>query len=593
VAGRIRQEDIEAVRERTDLAKVVGQYLTLKKAGHDSLVGLCPFHTEKTASFSVSPSKQVYYCFGCGEGGDAVKFLERVESLSFVEAIERLAREAGVTLRYEAESPGERKAASRRQSLHRANAEAAALYHRTLTEAREGADARAYLESRGIDQEAAEEFQIGYAPMYPDFLLRRLAPRFSPELLVEAGLATRDGAGNVRDRFRGRITFPIHDLSGQAVGFGARLLQDAEGQPKYLNSQETPIYHKGRVLYNLHRARGSVTRGGEAVVVEGYTDVIALAGGGIPTAVATCGTALREEHFQLLSRFTQRVVLAFDSDQAGARAAERAFAFHESFPVQVIVLVLPEGLDPADFVRQRGGEAFTEEIRQRAVPLVEFMIQRTISGRDLASVEGRAQAVRAALPIVAGLTDRVRREEYAHLLADLAGVSSPSVLLELARTDQTAGPAVREEAVAPARLAPQQKAEWQMLKLLAQSEDVFRKVGPSVRDEHFDRAQHRRLFALLRDADGDVRRLVTTVDDEQLGARLAALATEPIEGEMTIEHAEGVFSSLEDYRLLREIVTCRKQVERVNPVTEPDRYMELFEQLVALEGERRRLRTQD
>jgi DNA primase len=588
--ARIRQEDIETVRERTDIVKVVSQYLTLRKAGHDSLIGLCPFHTEKTPSLSVSPSKQVYYCFGCHAGGDAVRFLRDLESLTFAEAIERLAKDAGVTLRYEVESQGERRAASRRQSLHRAVEEAAGLYHRMLLEGREGADARAYLAGRSIDRDQATEFQIGYAPMYSDFLLRRLAQRFSPEILVEAGLATKDASGGVRDQFRGRITFPIHDLSGQAVGFGARLLS-GEG-PKYLNSRETPVYHKGKVLYNLHRARGSATRSGEAYVVEGYTDVIALSHAGVPTAVATCGTALGEEHLQLLSRFAQRVVLAFDSDEAGARAAERAYAFHERFPLQVLVLVLPEGLDPADFVRTRGGEAF-RDAASRAVPLVEYMIDRTITGRDLSTVEGRADAVRAGLPIVAGLTDRVRRQEYAHLLADRAGVSSSSVLLELERTHGNGDGQAQgmREPARRVRAAPQQKAEWEMLKLLAQSREVYEQVARQLREEHFDRAQHRRMFAAMIGAGGDVRRLVAESDDEKLSGPLAALATEPVEGELTPGHAERVRLSLEEYLLKRRIDAVRKRLERLNPLKDPD-YEPLYEELVGLEGSRRRVRAQ-
>jgi DNA primase len=585
--ARIRQEDVEAVRERTDIQKVVSQYLTLKKAGHDSLVGLCPFHSEKTPSFSVSPSKQVYYCFGCHAGGDVVKFLRELESLTFTEAIERLAADAGITLRYEAESPGERRAASRRQALHRAIGEAARLYHDMLLDGREGADARTYLAGRGIDRDAAREFQIGYAPMYADFLLRRLAQRFAPEILVEAGLAAKDASGGIRDRFRGRITFPIHDLSGQAVGFGARLLS-GEG-PKYLNSPETPVYHKGRVLYDLHRARGAMTRSGRAFVVEGYTDVIALHRAGVQGAVATCGTALGEEHLALLSRFAQKVVLAFDSDEAGARAAERAYGFHERFPLQILVLVLPEGLDPADLVRTRGGEAF-REAAGRAVPLVEYMIDRTIHGRDLTTVEGRAEAVRAGLPIVAGLTDRVRRDEYGHLLADRAGVSSSSVMLELARTHGNGEGDLQEQAKR-VRAAPQQKAEWEMLKLLVQSEAAYRSVAPRLQEEHFDRASHRRLFAALREAGGDVRRLVAETDDDRAAASLAALATEPIEGEPTPEYAERVRLSLEEYLLKRRIDALRKRLERLNPLKDPD-YEPLYEELVGLEGSRRRVRAQ-
>jgi DNA primase len=461
-----------------------------------------------------------------------------------------------------------------------------------LVEGKEGTEARGYVAGRGIDREAAAEFQIGYAPLYPDFLLRRLSSGFSPELLVASGVALRDAAGGIRDRFRGRITFPIHDLAGQAVGFGARL-QSGDG-PKYLNSPETEIYHKGRVLYNLHRARGDITRSGEAYVVEGYTDVIGLAGAGVTTAVATCGTALGEEHFQLLSRFAQRVVLAFDSDEAGARAAERAYAFHERFPLQVFVLVLPEGLDPADFVQTHGGEAF-RDAAARAVPLVEYMIGRTLAGQDLSSVEGRAAAVGAGLPIVAGLADRVRRQEYAHLLADRAGVSSSSVLLELERRGDgdgaSAGIGASTGAPTTARTPPAQKAEWEMLKLLAQSADVFEALASRVAEDHFERALHRRLFALLRGSRGEIRRMVAESEDERLSGPLAALATEPVEGEVTVEHAERVALSLEEYALKRRIDALRKRLQRLNPLSDPD-YEPLFEELVDLEGNRRRVRAQ-
>ncbi|HEY8115479.1 MAG TPA: CHC2 zinc finger domain-containing protein, partial [Actinomycetota bacterium] len=260
MAGRIRDDDVAAVRERTDIVKLVSGYLTLKKAGHDRLVGLCPFHTEKTPSFGVSPSKGLYHCFGCGKGGDAIGFLRDVEHLEFSEAVERLAKEAGIALRSEGDTPAERRVASKRQALVRANEAAFELYHRTLLEAKEGEEARAYLESRGIDRDVAAEFEIGYAPAYPDFLLRRLVRSLSAELLVEAGLAIKDQEGNVRDRFRRRITFPVHDLSGKAVGIGARILPGGSGRdegPKYLNSPETPVYRKAEVLYNLQRAKAS------------------------------------------------------------------------------------------------------------------------------------------------------------------------------------------------------------------------------------------------------------------------------------------------------------------------------------------------
>jgi DNA primase len=262
-----------------------------------------------------------------------------------------------------------------------------------LASGREATDARDYLAERGLTADAIETFEIGYAPGYPDFLLRRLsgARDLSPEILLEAGVATRGDDGTVRDRFRGRITFPIQDLQGRHIGFGARVLPSdprAGEQAKYLNTAETPIYKKHDVLYNLHRARPTITRSGDVFVVEGYTDVIGLVQAGIENAVATCGTALGERHFELLSRFAQRAILAFDSDEAGARAAERAFAFAESFPIQPVVMIIPEGLDPAEFVTKHGADA-VRRAAKTARPLVEYMVRRTVARHDLATIEDR------------------------------------------------------------------------------------------------------------------------------------------------------------------------------------------------------------
>ncbi len=601
MAGRIRQDDIQAVRERTDLVKLVSAFLSLKKAGHDSFVGLCPFHTEKTPSFSVSPAKGVYYCFGCGAGGDAVRFLREVEHLEFSEAVERLARDAGVTLRYEGDTPADRRAASRRQALHRANEEAFELFATMLREGREGEDARRYLASRGIDRDTAERFQIGYAPRYPDFLLRRLARTYPPEILLEAGLAVKDASGNVRDRFRGRITFPVHDLSGRAVGIGARILpsdrsiagaevpsdrsETREEGPKYLNSPETPIYRKGEVLYNLHRAKADVSRSGEIVVVEGYTDAIALVDGGVPTAVATCGTALGEGHFRLASRFAQRMVLAFDSDEAGARAAERAFAFLERFPVQPVVLILPEGQDPADFVRRRGGEDF-RELATEAVPLVEYMLRRSVGRQDLSTVEGQSAAVSATLPILESLADPVRQQEYAHLLAELAGVAETSVFLALER--RLAGrPA--EVAQAVKRASVQERVEREMLRLLARDPQVFARDAPRLTADHFQSAQHRKLFELLVAAGGDVRAIIGDAKDDKAVRTVSALTLEPLDGEQTARYAEDVWARLQEFALRRRSTSIRQRLQKLNPTTDPE-YDGLFQELIDTDGELRRLK---
>jgi DNA primase len=591
VAGRIRDEDLAAVRERTDMVKLVSNYVTLKKAGNDSYVGLCPFHTEKTPSMSVSPSKGMYHCFGCGAGGDAIRFLREVEHLDFAEAVERLAKEAGITLRYEGDTPAGRRAASRRQLLHRANGSAFELYHRMLLEGSEAEDARRYLAERGIDRETSVEFEIGYAPGYPDFLLRRLARSLSPEVLIEAGLVVRGEQGQVRDRFRGRITFPIHDLAGRPVGIGARSLPTTEAAgrrdegPKYLNSPGTPVFHKGEVLYNLHRAKSLVARTGEVFVVEGYTDVIAMSRAGLPNAVATCGTALGEGHFRLASRFAQRLVLAFDSDEAGARAAERAFEFVERFPVRPVVMILPEGLDPADFVQQHGADAL-RELADRAVPLVEYMIRRTVARHDLSTIEGQSAAVAAGVPLLDALSDPVRQGEYAHLLAELAGVSEGSVVLALERRME--GRPI-DVTAAVKRVSVQEKVERELLRLLARDPDTFAALAPSIHEEHFQSAHHRMLLGHLVAADGDVRTAVTEATDDETRRALSALALEPLDGEPAPGYAEDVLVRLREFALKRKSARLRKELQKMNPQKD-ERYDHLFQELIATDGELRRLR---
>ena len=586
MAGRIRDDDVAAVRERTDIVKLVSGYLTLKKAGHDRFIGLCPFHTEKTPSFGVSPSKGLYHCFGCGKGGDAIGFLRDVEHLEFSEAVERLAKDVGFTLRYEGDTPAERRVASKRQAMVRANEAAFELYHRTLLEAKEGEEARAYLESRGIDRDVAAEFEVGYAPAYPDFLLKRLVKSLSAELLVEAGLAIKDQEGNVRDRFRRRITFPVHDLSGKAVGIGARILPGGrEDGPKYLNSPETPVYRKAEVLYNLQRAKASATKLGELFLVEGYTDVIAMVRAGVTNTVATCGTALGEGHFRLASRFAQRMVLAFDSDDAGARAAERAFEFVERFPVQPVVLILPEGLDPADFVDARGGDAL-RELAATAVPLVEYMVRRTVGRHDLSTIEGQSAAVAAAVPLLERLGDPVRQSEYAHLLAELAGVSEGSVVLALEQK-LSGRPVEVQQAVK--RASAQEKVEREMLRILARDAEAFRQISPRLSDEHFRTTRHRELLQLLRDRDGHVSGSTAEGGDEEVVEALTALALEPLDGDLLPGYAEEVWARLQEFLLRRRSAALRQELQKMNPVTDP-RYDEMFQRLIAADGELRRLR---
>jgi DNA primase len=591
MAGRIRDDDIQAVKERTDLVQLASQYLTLKKAGADRMVGLCPFHQEKTPSFGISPSKQLYYCHGCGAGGDAIRFIRELEHLSYVEAVERLAQQAGVQLRYEGDSPEARRAAERRNALHRANERAGELFTRMLREGREGEEARAYVAERGIGPEAIETFGVGYAPGYPDFLLRRLSQSrdLSAETLLEAGLATRGDDGQVRDRFRGRITFPIHDLQARAIGFGARILptdRRAGEQAKYLNTAETPIYKKHEVLYNLHRARHEIAKTGEVFVVEGYTDVIGLAQAGITNAVATCGTALGEGHFRQLARFAQRAILAFDSDDAGARAAERAFAFQEQFPsVRAMVMIIPQGLDPADFVAKHGADG-VRAAAATARPLVEYMLQRTIERHDLGTVEGQSAAVADALPILERLGDPVRRSEYAHLVADLAGVEEGSVRRAL--DQRTRGSAGTVQVTSPRRTSARDRLEREMLKLLVRDPAAFRTYDERLTDDHFRAATARRAVEALRAAGGDAV-AVAGGDDEKLAAFVSALAVEPLDGPGDPEYVSSVWARLQEFVLKQQSDQLRMRLQKLNPTTDAG-YDELFAQLAELDGELRRLR---
>jgi DNA primase len=586
--ARIRQEDIEAVKERTDIVALVGQYLTLKKSGHDSLTGLCPFHQEKTGSFSVSPSKQVFYCFGCGKGGDAITFLRELEHLSYVEAIERLAGVAGVSLRFEGDSAAERRKAERRKALYRANEQAAELFVEMLRDGKEAAGARAYLTERGITPDALAAFQVGYAPGYPDFLLRRLGGNrdLSSEVLLEAGLATRTDDGTVRDRFRGRITFPINDLQGRFIGFGARVVpSDARAgeQAKYLNTAETPIYRKHEVLYNMHRARQAVAKAGEVFVVEGYTDVIGLTQAGLPNVVATCGTALGEKHFEQLSRFAQRAILSFDSDEAGARAAERAFEFQEKFPITAVVLIMPEGLDPADFVAKHGSDA-VRAAAASARPLVEYMVRRIVERHDLSSIEGQSAAVSAALPVLERLNDPVRRSEYAGLLADLAGVSHASVVQSLTRH---LGGKPAEVASTMKRGTARERVEHEVLRLIARG-DVPPELASSIDEGDFSIKKLRASFVALRDAKWDASAIAGGPDPE-LASRIASLTVEPMEGDPSPEYATAVVDSLRGFVLRARSDELRAQLQKLNPTTDAA-YDEQFRQLVEVDGELRRLK---
>lgn len=412
------------MKRRTNLADLVGDQVMLKPGGIDSMKGLCPFHDERSPSFHVRPSLGYYHCFGCGESGDAISFLQKTDHLTFTEAVERLAARLHYVLTYE-ESGERREDGPNRARLFAANQTAAAFFVEQLR-GEEAAVAREFLAQRGFDEAACALFGVGYAPRGWDGMTKQLRSQgYTPQELAQAGLAS-EGQRGVYDRFRGRIVWPIRDTSGQTVGFGARKLYEDDNGPKYLNTPETPIYHKARVLYGLDLAKKAIARGKRVVVVEGYTDVMACHLAGEEAAVATCGTAFGRDHISMLRRVmgddtAAEVIFTFDPDEAGQKAALRAFSDEKLFSAQTYVAVAPDGLDPADLRLHRGDEA-VRELFTRRMPLFEFALRQAISRFDLNTVEGRISALRASVPIVADLKDRALQPGYTRELARMLGL---------------------------------------------------------------------------------------------------------------------------------------------------------------------------
>jgi DNA primase len=450
VAGKISARDIEEVKARVNIADVIGGYVALKPASAGSLKGLCPFHQEKSPSFNVRPLQGFYHCFGCGAGGDVYKFLQEVESLSFYEAVENLAQKASYTLTYEAGSNAPDQGQKAR--IYEANLAASKYFVEQL-----GTDAattgRDFLKSRGFDKLAAETFGVGFAPKGWNNLVDHLKTLgFTEDELVLASLASR-GERGLYDKFRGRLIWPIRDTSNQVIGFGARKLFDDDQGPKYLNTSETPVYHKSAVLYGIDLAKKEISKSQKVVVVEGYTDVMACHLAGVTNAVATCGTAFGDEHIRILNRMLSanvdspaEVIFTFDPDEAGQKAAMRAFADADKFHANSFIAVGPDGLDPSDLRVQKGDEAVQLMIESKK-PIYEFAIKQKLKNFDLSSVEGRVGAARAAASVIATIRDSAMRSVYLREVANWVNldVSEVSALVERAIKDKVVA------AVAPMR----------------------------------------------------------------------------------------------------------------------------------------------
>ncbi|MGE0819313.1 MAG: DNA primase [Candidatus Nanopelagicales bacterium] len=623
MAGRIRDEDVALVREKARIEEIVRDYVTLKSAGGGSLKGLCPFHDERSPSFSISPAKGAWYCFGCGEGGDVIGFLRKIDHLSFTEAVEKLAGRYGVTLRYTEGSAAPGRQAGNRSRLVEANKAAAAFFVERLASP-EAEIGRRFLTERGFDAEAAQKFGVGYAPKGWDVLLGHLRGKgFTDDQLVEVGLVARGGQRGIYDRFRGRLVWPIRDTSGDVVGFGARKLYDDDEGPKYLNTPETPLYKKSQVLYGIDLARKEIAKRKQAVIVEGYTDVMAAHLSGVETAVATCGTSFGADHISVLRRllmddgvFTGEVVFTFDGDAAGQKAAQRAFSEDQRFTAQTYVAVEPSGMDPCELRIAQGPDA-VRELVERKVPLFEFAIRTELKGHDLGRAEGRVAGLRAAAPVVARIRDEALRPEYIRLLSgwlaipddevrravQAAGKAQPPASrrppVEQAPVEQPAGPprlprpdprdkvaAVEREALKVALQAPQLAGTW----LDAVETEAFR--APAYI------AVHQAVVAAGGAAAGLEDRawldaVLAACPDDSVRAVVHELAVEPSPvDEIDARYAQSVVARLLEIDASRRITDLKARLQRIEPSAEPDTYQALFADVLALEQYRRGLREQ-
>ncbi len=614
MAGLIKAEDIAAVKERSSIEDVVSEHVTLRRSGA-RLVGLCPFHDEKSPSFGINPSAGFFHCFGCGEGGDVISFVQKVDHLSFSEAVERLAQKLGMELRYEDGGSRPREEPGRRSRLVEAHRVAEEYYTDLLLNSQAARLGRDFLRARDFNGSHVKQFGVGFAPRGGEDLVRHLrAKGFTDDELVTGGLAGR-GSRGLYDRFRGRLVWPIRDTSGDTVGFGARrIFDDDRIEAKYLNTSETPIYKKSSVLYGLDLAKKKISQTRQAVVVEGYTDVMACHLAGVETAVATCGTAFGAEHIKILRRLMRdeadlapaKVIFTFDGDAAGQKAAMRAFADDQKWASQSFVAVEASGKDPCE-LRQAGGDPAVRALIEDAVPMFEFAVRTTIARFDLKTAEGRVQAARAVAPIVASIRDRSLRPEYTREVAGWLGLEVEQVATEVSRAGKLTvdhrsaerpTPASADEAVEPTPgegvalfsmpdpRDPVVNAERQLLQVLLQFPSILTPGAiDQLQAESFSAPAHRAVFDGIRIATAgehaaSARGWTAAVADAAPGAvsgliselAVASLPTrlDPLTGLPTSRYVEELFARVRTVALTRRIADALSELRRLDHAETPD-----------------------
>lgn len=613
MAGLINEEDLATVRERTRIEDVVGSYVTLRRTGGGSLTGLCPFHDEKTPSFHVTPARGFWHCFGCGEGGDAINFIQKINHVSFAEAIEFLADRVGVQLRY-SDGGGQRVEPGLRLRVLEANQLAAEFFAGQLLGG-SGLPGRQFLDGRGFGKDAAEQFGIGFAPTGGRELGQHLkAKGFSDEELVKAGLVRENGW----DFFQGRVLWPIRDAGRSVLGFGARKIFDDDRMPaKYLNTPETIVYKKSTVLYGLDLARANIAKKNQAVVVEGYTDVMACHLAGVDTAVASCGTAFGDDHARLLQRLLGtgdvtggEVIFTFDGDAAGQAAALKVFKGDQNFLAQTYVAVEPTGLDPCD-LRIQHGEAALRELVGRRVPLYRFVMRNVLAGYDLDRVDGRLAALRGAAPLVSSIRDASLVSGYLRELAQLLGMDPEEVRREVKVTVQRQSrttqrhpepppgdalpglPEPRPGLPVPDPRDRRLEAERGTLRLIVRAPETFDAAWNGIGVDDFTHPAYRALFAsVLAAGEGPgswTQRILNANSDPVLEQLVISLAVEPVLRVPTEGYAREYSAQLRVQSLSRSIAELKSKLQRTNPLDDQPAYNRMFASLVNLEKQRKEL----
>jgi DNA primase len=592
MAGRIKDEDVNYVRDHSPIDEVVGDYVQLKNAGGGQKKGLCPFHDEKSPSFHVTPSKGFYHCFGCQVGGDVIAFIMKLEHLTFMETVERLADRIGYTLRYESSGSSSGPVINRSRLVAANNA--AAIFYQEQIQLPAAQHGRDFLTKRGFDRDAAKSFNVGYAPDEWDGLYKHLKGQgFSDEELTLAGLIKEGSKGQI-DRYRNRLIWPVKDISGDVVGFGARKLasDEVDQGPKYLNSPETPIYKKNQILYGLDIAKKEIAKSRQVVIVEGYTDVMAAHLAGVTTAVATCGTAFGDEHIRIIRRllmdadaFRGEVIFTFDGDAAGQKAALRAFEDDQKFVAQTFVAVEPNGMDPCE-LRQAHGDDAVRNLIARRVPLFEFAIKSVIASYDVKAAEGRVNALNQVAPLIGKIRDASLRPEYVRLLAGWLGMEVDVVSAAIKKNSKAG------ENQAPVKINltdPILVLEREVLKVKLQL-PALATGWVDLEEAAFSFPLYDQLRKLIdQQSELNIQALLDDSDSDELKSLITELTVEPIrtDGEVSDRYINSIFARLREVALSRVIAEIKSTLQRINPVENDAQYQEIFAKLVDMEAARR------